>query len=287
MAQQIFARLGDGLNAKDGKRRVADALDHHWVELCILILVICDVVFVMIEAGVDHHIICVGGRVMPTGQLSGEPRSTAVSSPPRFSMRFSQSQNMLVADAAGPAEQALLATALRHALDDGHHANHRPSEVLVCNTRDGHAARHITHICHLCSIIILCIFFVELLLRWWADPHHFMANSFHKLDFFVVTLSLIFDVAIVAYIESHREGADMRNQREAAELVAGLLILSRCWRVVRIFHGFFEQFHYFKEEASRPKEENEKLRLALRNAGLDPDVELAKFHSVGLKEAAT
>merc|ERR1719221_1167378 len=57
-------------NAADGeagglKQKCHSVLNHHWVEAAILVLVLLDVIFVSIEAGIDHELFCINGRVVP------------------------------------------------------------------------------------------------------------------------------------------------------------------------------------------------------------------------------
>lgn len=128
------------------------------------------------------------------------------------------------------------------------------------------------------SIAILVIMLLELLVKLWVNPEHFMASFVHKLDLFVVVVSLLIDVVIIPYVESKvEEGSVDEDKSKDIEIVTGLLILSRSWRVVRIFHGFYEEYHTISEKTGKDKKENEKLRLALQIAGLDPDAELAKL----------
>lgn len=141
----------------------------------------------------------------------------------------------------------------------------------------GHESHHLMHTAHQWSVVILCIFLVELLLKYWVNPEHFMGNFFHKLDLFIVTVSLIIDTAAMWYIETTvEEGGAKQKDREAVQIALGLLMLCRAWRVVRIFHGIFEQYHHFSEEAEKPKVENEKLRRAMTRNGLNPDAEIKK-----------
>lgn len=85
------------------------------------------------------------------------------------------------------------------------------------------------------------IFLVEICLKIWAMPG-WLADPMHKLDFAVVSLSLFVDVVVMWYLDEQSETG--HKEREAAEIVALLLIICRFWRVVRIIHGFYEISHH-------------------------------------------
>jgi len=268
----VFQKLTSDLDEESGKRRVGEILENRWFEILIMVLVVCDVVLVMIEAGVDHHVLCIGGKVVPAPEHHGG-HAALLGASPTLTRRLNQPHTVL-------AVLDMMSSTDRHEphTDDehGHHA--APTEVLQCDTRDGHHAHHLAHTCHTLSIAILVFFMAEILLKIWVNPEHFMASFVHKLDLVVVTVSLIIDTVVIAYIESQEEQGNTRGpKKEEMELVAGLLLISRCWRFVRIFHGFFEEYEKIESKTSKEKKENEKLRQALIIAGLDPDVELAKL----------
>lgn len=156
----------------------------------------------------------------------------------------------------------------------GHHGGHHVhnDEYLVCETRHGHNAHHLVHTCHQWSIIILMVMLGELLLKWYASPAHFMGNFYHKLDLFVVTISLVIDTFIMSYIEASKAEGGLKG--DELRIVSGLLVLSRTWRFVRICHGLFEEYHHFDDERKEMTKENEKLKEAMRKKGMNPEEEL-------------
>lgn len=126
--------------------------------------------------------------------------------------------------------------------------------VLVCEGPEGHEVHHIVHTCHFWSVAILCIFTAELALKIWVIPG-FLEDPFHQLDCFVVILSLLVDTLVMWLIESMKEDDEEamdKGQREL-DIVAGLLLVSRLWRVVRIVHGLYEF-------SSKEEEVKEKIR---------------------------
>lgn len=150
---------------------------------------------------------------------------------------------------AAPVHEGVEEGHTEHAAGGGGGHGDQPN-VLVCETAEGHNAHHILHNCHTWSIIILLIFAVEIILKIWSVPN-WLKSFLHKLDCTVVFLSLAVDTIVMWYIEEERqrmvasgdaEGAAKQSheQREQAEFIQGLLIASRIWRVVRIFHGLFE-----------------------------------------------
>mmetsp|Transcript_98518 Transcript_98518/g.195416 ORF Transcript_98518/g.195416 Transcript_98518/m.195416 type:complete len:291 (-) Transcript_98518:89-961(-) len=272
----VLERLTSGLHEESGKQRVGAILENRWFEILIMSLVVCDVLLVMVEGGVDHHVLCIGGKVVPASEHHGAASLMGASS--TFARRLRKPQSALanwdMVSSHLPHEQAHEhdSASLAH----GHHAE--PNEVLQCDTREGHRAHHIAHTCHVLSIAILVFFVLELLLKLWVNPEHFMASFVHKLDLVVVVVSLIIDTVVIAYIESQAEKGNIDKSKSGdIQVVAGLLVISRSWRFVRIFHGFYEEYHTIEQQTTKDKKENEKLRLALQIAGLDPDKELAKL----------
>eukprot|EP00746_Dinoflagellata_sp_MGD_P087746 gnl/MRDRNA2_/MRDRNA2_34778_c0_seq1.p1 gnl/MRDRNA2_/MRDRNA2_34778_c0~~gnl/MRDRNA2_/MRDRNA2_34778_c0_seq1.p1 ORF type:complete len:378 (+),score=106.27 gnl/MRDRNA2_/MRDRNA2_34778_c0_seq1:148-1281(+) len=160
------------------------------------------------------------------------------------------------------------------------HGHGHGAEALVCETKYGHNAHHIMHTCHTLSILILCIFFVELMLKMWIAPKEFCADWLHLLDLFVVTTSLIIDIYISFLIEERRAGDE---EALDAATIATLLVILRLWRVVRIAHGFneirnmeLEKRHKEMEELEEKKDaEKRKLEEVIRKHGLEAEVEAA------------
>jgi len=61
----LVARLHHGAEEGSAKHRVGKFLESTKVEILIVLLVLCDIVLLGIEHGIDHHILCIEGRVAP------------------------------------------------------------------------------------------------------------------------------------------------------------------------------------------------------------------------------
>eukprot|EP00747_Dinoflagellata_sp_TGD_P206603 gnl/TRDRNA2_/TRDRNA2_80294_c0_seq1.p1 gnl/TRDRNA2_/TRDRNA2_80294_c0~~gnl/TRDRNA2_/TRDRNA2_80294_c0_seq1.p1 ORF type:complete len:416 (-),score=64.97 gnl/TRDRNA2_/TRDRNA2_80294_c0_seq1:223-1470(-) len=158
---------------------------------------------------------------------------------------------------------------------DEHHGGHPlgPPGALVCEDRYGHEATHIVHQCHIWSIVILCIFVVELSIKLALNPKEFCGNPFHVLDLIVVVLSLVVDTVVMWYISENFD--TMKDNQAEIEVITALLIICRVWRVVRIVHGIFEITHnqahkqeHIEHEIEELEEKNRQLEEEL--AALKP-----------------
>lgn len=291
------------------KGKVRAALDNHWLELFVLVLVLVDVGLVTVEAGIDHNLFCIGGKVVPYGSPAGEHMDLShghehggdhghghalLSASEGWTNFLSVSpagQNLLTDSAADRhsvtrrkgrrvrpvADSSFNVVDLQelrhpvdnetheHPADDGrepkkfethlhepapgahgeehaHHEGEHPlPRVLVCESKDSHRVHHIMHTCHFWSIAILLFFAVELLLKLWAFPG-FLDDPFHRLDMFVVFSSLLIDTLVIWYIQTLKEEGteDAAHKQQQADLISGLLLITRFWRVVRIAHGLYE-----------------------------------------------
>jgi len=315
------------------KATVRRYLENHYVEIGVLVLVLLDIAFVAMEAGIDFGVVCIRGKEVPHGspagahlvhQHGGEPghghrpshslllgegsllspesavlglaahmfsrhspgpalmqwiagdraaptllRSQAMSAPSHVTAVRAGSDSFLGSTertSASAASAEVQPDHTKHELtnDDGHDAEvheheqagsggHQhegshdhdaghsdPPDVLVCEGHHGHTVHYIVHTCHFWSIVILCIFAVELILKTWSIPN-FLADPWHKLDCAVVFLSLVTDTLVVYLIENMKSTEREKEEREGTmyTLIA-LVLLSRCWRIVRIVHGLYE-----------------------------------------------
>lgn len=266
---------GQGNAFKEKTRRITE---HHWVEVAILVLVLFDVIFVSIEAGIDHEIFCINGKVVPRpssmpaeehhGLEHHESYLSMASTLHSHGMRLRNSRSSL-------GGFALAAAMVGHEGDEN---------ILACDTKHGHHAEHIMHTCHFWSIVILVIFTVELIIKGLVVPGYYK-NPFHKLDCFVVIVSLIIDAIVLPYVEhqarEHATAEEIDKEKDTMLMVVALLVFSRFWRLVRIIHGLYEQYEAIaetaKEEGKKMEEgENELLRQALVDVGLNPDQEIER-----------
>jgi len=238
----------------DEHGHLAKVLESRQMEYLILFLVLCDVCCVAIEAGIDMKLFCVSGQLMSLpGSVRGDPME--LSAHPMVSrpnpLRVSLVQQHFTVKTLSVREE---------------------KEVLVCEGPEGPRAERITGIAHVMSVAILFAFLVELLLKVALHGRTFFESAFEVLDLVVVVVSLICDVIIEPMIENsnaENKGKDLG----ALEVVGVLLILMRCWRVVRIAHGFYEIQYMENERAIAETEEKdaelEKLRATLKQHKID------------------
>eukprot|EP00421_Protoceratium_reticulatum_P059465 CAMPEP_0168492776 /NCGR_PEP_ID=MMETSP0228-20121227/70387_1 /TAXON_ID=133427 /ORGANISM="Protoceratium reticulatum, Strain CCCM 535 (=CCMP 1889)" /LENGTH=217 /DNA_ID=CAMNT_0008509557 /DNA_START=112 /DNA_END=765 /DNA_ORIENTATION=+ len=215
-------------------------------ETFIMVLVLSDAIFALVEAGVQHHVVCTGGHLVasPTQHAGITSFREDVDD---FSMVSRDVPEMTrFRSERGP-------------LDGG-----SAGEDLRRLRPDGPEAQSVKNFCHTANVVILCVFIVELSLKLWADPSQFLASTLHKFDLFVVSISLLLDTAVLAFLKTD-------DQREAIELVTASLILTRSWRVVRIFRGFIDSGGTSTEELELQAEVM-RLRCTIKKLGYDADL---------------
>jgi hypothetical protein len=147
------------------------------------------------------------------------------------------------------------------------HGGHE--SALICQGKHGETLHHIAHACHLLSCGILVVFLVELLLKAWVNFHHFIHSKLHVLDFAVVSVSLIVDTLLPVFMDYVNH--DRRKVEMYADIVNGLLVVLRIWRIVRVFHGIFNTvqkgYNYMQELKEIVKDrdaENARLKAELQ-----------------------
>lgn len=218
------------------KHMVAHLLQNHCVEVLVLLLVLLDVGFVFVETGLDMGFLCISGKQVSYGSLAGEhlyPDSDDVG-------------ECLSAQALGSLEPEPHHRSSSFASEPAAAAckkerRHRP-EVLVCAGPGDHHVEHLEHICHWGSVSVLLIFLLEILLKMWSIPDWF-ALPLHKLDLFVVVMSLLFDTVVQWTVEAFmtRHGGQASSAVKAdIDIVVIMLLLARFWRVARIVYAFVE-----------------------------------------------
>ena len=109
------------------------------------------------------------------------------------------------------------------------------------------------------TIAILGIFFVELcLVLICLKPKNFIKKPLYVMDLIVVTLSLILECAF--YFDDNY----------AAAALAGMLIITRLWRFVRVGHGIVMVTNkYHSEKNSDTTRYNKELEDILAEHGID------------------
>lgn len=129
---------------------------------------------------------------------------------------------------------------LSDAHSDGHHSVCAYPLVdtqyaVGCNTHQHHAV-HVAHeVLFWTTVAILVTFEMELLsLIYLLGPRQFLATFMYVLDLFIVTVSLALELAF-------------HFSREELAEMAGILILFRLWRFVRIGHGLVASTYEVQE----------------------------------------
>lgn len=259
------------------KVKAAHFLESRPFESLIVFLVLADVLFVAIEAGVEERLLCFNGKVVPYGSPAGNHLSLMHERAPPTSADGGAQRGRGGAQLAPDKPQEK--TSLLNFGSDvvAHTFAGEDPPVLVCSSKHSEKVEHVLHFCHMASIAILTIFVVEQAIKWWAIPGY-MGMWQNRLDAFVVTFSLFIDTVVIAYVESKAtETQNAERQEVTLMIVMILMMLSRVWRVVRICHGIWEEYVHVEEEIEKPKEENAKLRQVLQRLGVDPDKELEKM----------
>merc|ERR1712129_447096 len=106
---------------------------------------------------------------------------------------------------------------------------------MGCAGKEDHFVEHLEHMCHTGSIVVLVLFMVEILLKMWAIPDWWQ-YPLHKLDLFVVSLSLFFDTVVVWAIEAMATNKSDSVVKADIDMVVVVLLLARFWRIVRIVY---------------------------------------------------
>ena len=121
------------------------------------------------------------------------------------------------------------------------------------------------------TIAILGIFFVELcLVLICLKPKNFIKKPLYVLDLIVVTFSLILEFAF--YFDDNY----------AAAALAGMLIITRLWRFVRVGHGIVMVTNkYHNEKNSATSQRNKELEDILAENGIDVPAEKSQSTSSG------
>ena len=82
---------------------------------------------------------------------------------------------------------------------------------------------------HYSSIVILCLFSVEILLKVYAFRTEYLKHKAEVFDAFIVFISLILDLVFI-------------NHEDVLRYI-GLVIVLRLWRIIRVIHGMADHSH--------------------------------------------
>lgn len=251
----LHSYRAEGLQEGSLKYQVATFINSKVVETLIVCLVFFDIGLLSLEAGIDHHLFCINGRVMPKPSSTQTTRHGDVTTEPRTYPRHAISQHAFDAKRITSLRNRRSSSQLsslyqthssaffvqESTLQGRHHDNvdaiahghgHGQNDVLMCETREGPRAHAIAHRCHIMSITILLAFLLEILLKFWVDPAHFLGHWFMILDAAVVVVSLLVDTLVLWLVAQN----STRDTSSLNMIVVALLVV-RMWRIVRIAHG--------------------------------------------------
>ncbi|KAK7943044.1 uncharacterized protein PG986_012157 [Apiospora aurea] len=117
------------------------------------------------------------------------------------------------------------------------------------------------------SLVMSCLFLLELLLCLWAEGIRYLANWFHCFDAFVIVGSFVIDLL----------------EHGVAEEIASLIVILRLWRFVKIVNELSVEASEQIEEVQRKLEdlekENAELRRQLGQGGGRQQDEEAALHA--------
>lgn len=183
-------------------------LHNNWFHLTIIIFVCLDALIVIFEllldVGAFSNVRCEGENFLEQAERCHYQRLTGITCAPPA---------LLVIEKANISEAAL-------------------SQICRCGFRTGRRVCIPTAeatgvnpalVLHIISIVILCIFMLEVIVKLIAFRMKYFTHKFEVLDGIVVVISWVLDIASLA--------------REEAFEAAALLIVLRLWRVVRIVNG--------------------------------------------------
>jgi hypothetical protein len=108
---------------------------------------------------------------------------------------------------------------------------------VTCDEHKWHVIHVVEQVFFVCTILILTTFLVELTVTMIAlTPVVFFRQFFYVLDLFIIFTSLVLELTFYALNDT------------AAQTVAGLLVISRLWRFIRIGHGIVSVSHELAQE---------------------------------------
>eukprot|EP00929_Paragymnodinium_shiwhaense_P114240 TRINITY_DN82589_c0_g1_i1.p1 TRINITY_DN82589_c0_g1~~TRINITY_DN82589_c0_g1_i1.p1 ORF type:complete len:322 (+),score=38.62 TRINITY_DN82589_c0_g1_i1:122-967(+) len=227
------------------RHRFGVALQSRCMETIIIVLTLADLICVAMEMGIAYHWVCIG--MMPLDKLGNASSHEAAGA-----------HGPAVADAhaaaAGeePAHHRLLRRLSEHAISSTTH--------MLCETEEGHTAHHLYHNLHMLSIAILSFMFVELMLKLAVHPVEFCKGIFAVVDLTIVTISLTLDIFLT-------------TNHHLTEAV-NFLIIVRFWRIARIVHGLFEEWHMEHEYTTELQEKIHELQEFAEHNNLELPEEL-------------
>jgi len=299
------ARTGEHHEEGTLKYHVASILHSKVLESIVVLLIFLDIGLLCVEAGIDHHVICINGRVVSNTTNAVKPVAAWLDKLNlQLEHELESSHPMINEHELGSSQQGSGAglASLRHnrgqgfkIVPDSYHTRasavqitspHDPhghsrghsKEVLMCDTRRGPRANAIAHKCHAASIAILCFFLLEISLKCWLDPEKFYKNWFTVIDATVVVVSLLVDTVVIWIVQSFSSGHTWQ-----LTLIVAALLFVRMWRIIRIVHGLLGYMH---EKQQQQEEVVEEVAAVARRASVQLDAlnEYCDSHGVDVPE---
>lgn len=234
---------------------IAAILKNPLTELCVIFLLLVDLLLVALELGIETSVICIGGRLVDAHNDVHDPHMGAHdphmgahephmgAQDPHMGAHSPHLgatnvvSNVLPGFHAGTTAYTDRRLSVADSVGAGHaaHMTEHPTQVLECYGPHHHVVHELEHHAHLGSVAILVVFAIELVLKIWVIDG-WIKDCFHKLDVFVVFVSLTIDTVVLSYLDSMMD----KNAAAQADFVVLVLLFVRFWRVVRIVHGFVE-----------------------------------------------
>lgn len=203
------------LKGKIGKRM---KIYHARLELGLIVFILADVILLSTEAMIDNRWACADGHVshgatpehirnndaLKGGGAHDEVHMLGKRRDLQQFMGVEDDEHQTFSTYASLQERSISGER-----DQGeHHHNHAGvhgrdafAEPVVCETRNGNTVHQIAHTCHLVSIVILCYFELELLVKMWLEPSDFFESRSECLDFLFVSVSLAIDIFLLCVID--------------------------------------------------------------------------------------
>jgi hypothetical protein len=299
----------DAVEPSSIKELVGAFLSNWKFEVFIVTLVLLDLIFTVIECGLDYHVFCVTPELVHVGRdeirsldrkgaeaaaFFGEDMSHNNSS---FLDLWDPRQNEIVRQTVRGAAMLQVSKSTQYAFDlhrsnqphgggngasdegeaGASHAAHE--STLTCEGLHGERTLRLEHACHVASVTILLIFLVELAAKAWVNLEHFVGSKLHLVDLVVVAISFLVDVTWPIIRSRNAELGELQ-----ADVMKVPLLLIRLWRVVRICHGSSEMVNHGLEYVQELKgqiqfkdDEIEKLKAALSSLLKEEEAAKAKL----------
>lgn len=219
---------------KETREKVIEFIETPRAEVCILLFVLTDMVMVIIEAIIDFVFDFGHGGEMYTNDPDHGGHATTKNDNHAESHDHStekESGNDTVDEDHGHQRRLRMLIRMvakpvvRRGVQDGSRFLAGVAEDASCNIQ---LAYDVASGCRIVSICILFIFALEVIIKFLCAPQGFCRHFGHLLDTIVIFGSIVFEFTL-------------------HHTVGGLLVFFRCWRIVRIVHGLYEQMEYISK----------------------------------------